>query len=158
MDWRAAAEACGTDVGFARGDEDHLNAKPADTNTARQCGRFVQFLILLFKALQHRVEAALAICEPCARACIGRTAGERGAKLIARLVPLLQASEALPLCDVAVSFLPGSGDAVGALNLLQFPTWNHSCEITMGVRLEECREMLKSFFAEQRAAKKNGEP
>ena len=53
---------------------------------------------------------------------------------------------------------PKGGAAGGALNLLQFPTLNHRCEITSGVRLEECREMLKSFFAEQRAAKKNGEP
>jgi tRNA(adenine34) deaminase len=50
------------------------------------------------------------------------------------------------------------GAAGGALNLLQFPTLNHRCEITAGVRLEECREILKSFFAAQRAAKKNGEP
>ena len=52
---------------------------------------------------------------------------------------------------------PKGGAAGGALNLLQFPTLNHKCEITSGVRLEECREMLRSFFAEQRAAKKNGE-
>lgn len=45
------------------------------------------------------------------------------------------------------------GAAGGALNLLQFPTLNHRCEITAGVRLEECRNLLKSFFAEQRAAK-----
>ena len=49
------------------------------------------------------------------------------------------------------------GAAGGALNLLQFPTLNHKCEITSGVRLEECREMLRSFFAEQRAVKKQGE-
>jgi tRNA(adenine34) deaminase len=48
------------------------------------------------------------------------------------------------------------GAAGGALNLLQFPTLNHRCEITAGVRLEECRALLKSFFLEQRAAKKNG--
>ena len=52
---------------------------------------------------------------------------------------------------------PKGGAAGGALNLLQFPTLNHRCEITSGVRLEECRELLRSFFAEQRAAKKNGE-
>ena len=46
------------------------------------------------------------------------------------------------------------GAAGGALNLLQFPTLNHHCEITSGVRLEECRGLLKSFFTEQRAAKK----
>jgi tRNA(adenine34) deaminase len=43
------------------------------------------------------------------------------------------------------------GGAVGsAMNLLQFPTLNHRCEITSGVRLEECRGLLQSFFAEQR--------
>ena len=54
---------------------------------------------------------------------------------------------------------PKGGAAGGALNLLQFPTLNHRCEITSGVRLEECRALLQSFFAEQRQAaktKKNG--
>ena len=51
---------------------------------------------------------------------------------------------------------PKGGAAGGALNLLQFPTFNHRCEITTGVRLEECRELLKSFFLEQRATRKNG--
>jgi tRNA(adenine34) deaminase len=49
---------------------------------------------------------------------------------------------------------PKGGAAGGALNLLQFPTLNHRCEITAGVRLEECRALLQQFFAEQRAAKK----
>ena len=44
-----------------------------------------------------------------------------------------------------------AGAAGGALNLLQFPSLNHRCEITGGVRAEECRDMLRSFFAEQRA-------
>ena len=51
---------------------------------------------------------------------------------------------------------PKGGAAGGALNLLQFPTLNHRCEITGLVRAEECRQMLKSFFAQQRAAGKNG--
>ena len=42
------------------------------------------------------------------------------------------------------------GCAGSALNLLQFPTFNHRCEVTAGVRAEECRQMLKAFFAEQR--------
>ena len=46
------------------------------------------------------------------------------------------------------------GAAGGAMNLLQFPTLNHKCQITSGVRLEECRTFLKQFFAEQRAKKK----
>jgi tRNA(adenine34) deaminase len=44
------------------------------------------------------------------------------------------------------------GAAGGALNLLQFPTLNHRCEITPGVREAECRDLLRSFFAERRAA------
>jgi tRNA(adenine34) deaminase len=55
---------------------------------------------------------------------------------------------------------PKGGAAGGALNLLQFPTLNHQCEITSGVRLEECRALLQSFFAEQRQAakaRKNGD-
>ena len=51
---------------------------------------------------------------------------------------------------------PKGGAAGGALNLLQFPTLNHRCDITTGVRLEECRAMLQNFFAEQRLAKKIG--
>src|SRR5271165_1575488 len=55
---------------------------------------------------------------------------------------------------------PKGGAAGGALNVLQFPTLNHRCEITQGVRLEECRALLQSFFAEQRRVvkeKPNGE-
>lgn len=50
---------------------------------------------------------------------------------------------------------PKAGAAGGALNLLQFPTWNHRCAITGGVQLEVCRRMLRDFFVEQR--NKNGE-
>jgi tRNA(adenine34) deaminase len=50
------------------------------------------------------------------------------------------------------------GAAGGALNLLQFPTLNHRCAITSGVRLDECRQLLKSFFQEQRAAGKTTPP
>ena len=50
------------------------------------------------------------------------------------------------------------GAAGGALNLLQFPTLNHRCEITSGVRADECVTILKSFFSEQRKVRKtNGE-
>jgi tRNA(adenine34) deaminase len=45
------------------------------------------------------------------------------------------------------------GAAGGAMNLLQFPTLNHRCDITSGVRIEECRALLKSFFLERRAEK-----
>src|SRR5512136_432016 len=43
-----------------------------------------------------------------------------------------------------------AGAAGTALNLLQFPTLNHRCEISGGVREPECRSLLQSFFAEQR--------
>jgi tRNA(adenine34) deaminase len=46
------------------------------------------------------------------------------------------------------------GAAGGALNLLQFPTLNHQCEITSGVRAAECRALLQSFFAGQRRRQK----
>ena len=49
---------------------------------------------------------------------------------------------------------PKGGAAGGALNLLQFPGLNHQCEIVGGIREEECRALLKSFFAEQRAKAK----
>lgn len=49
---------------------------------------------------------------------------------------------------------PKAGAAGSALNLLQFPTLNHRCEITAGVREPECRQLLQTFFAEQRARKK----
>ena len=53
----------------------------------------------------------------------------------------------------------GASDAKGgaagsALNLLQFPGLNHQCEITRGVREEECRQLLLNFFSEQRAKNK----
>jgi tRNA(adenine34) deaminase len=49
---------------------------------------------------------------------------------------------------------PKGGAAGGAMNLLQFPTLNHRCEITPGVRLEECRALLQNFFAGQRQSQK----
>ncbi|HWY31036.1 MAG TPA: tRNA adenosine(34) deaminase TadA [Candidatus Acidoferrum sp.] len=50
---------------------------------------------------------------------------------------------------------PKGGAAGGAMNLLQFPTLNHRCEITPGLRREECRTMLQNFFSKQRRLKKN---
>jgi len=49
---------------------------------------------------------------------------------------------------------PKGGAAGSAMNLLQFPTLNHRCEITSGVRDAECRSLLQSFFTKQRAAQK----
>ena len=48
---------------------------------------------------------------------------------------------------------PKGGAAGSALNLLQFPTLNHRCEITPGVREPECRALLQTFFAQQRKEK-----
>jgi tRNA(adenine34) deaminase len=53
---------------------------------------------------------------------------------------------------------PKAGAAGGALNLLQFPTLNHRCQITPGVRAAECRELLRGFFDARRAAAKAGCP
>ncbi|MCI0747028.1 MAG: tRNA adenosine(34) deaminase TadA [Verrucomicrobia subdivision 3 bacterium] len=48
---------------------------------------------------------------------------------------------------------PKGGAAGGVMNLLQFPTLNHRCTITAGVREAECKSLLQSFFAAQRAKK-----
>src|ERR1041384_6040280 len=48
---------------------------------------------------------------------------------------------------------PKGGAAGSAMNLLQFPTLNHRCAITSGVREPECRALLQNFFANQRAQK-----
>src|SRR5256885_14326283 len=49
---------------------------------------------------------------------------------------------------------PKAGAAGSALNLLQFPTLNHRCEITSGVRDAECRALLQDFFLAQRQEKR----
>jgi tRNA(adenine34) deaminase len=52
---------------------------------------------------------------------------------------------------------PKGGAAGGIMNLLQHPSLNHRCEITAGVREQECRALLQTFFGEQRAKiKKTG--
>ncbi|MEI6416201.1 MAG: tRNA adenosine(34) deaminase TadA [Verrucomicrobiota bacterium] len=48
---------------------------------------------------------------------------------------------------------PRGGGAGGLLNILQLPTLNHRCEITSGVREEECGSLLKKFFAEKRSVR-----
>jgi tRNA(adenine34) deaminase len=45
---------------------------------------------------------------------------------------------------------PKAGAAGSAMNLLQFPTLNHRCEITTGVREPECRGLLQEFFSARR--------
>jgi tRNA(adenine34) deaminase len=55
---------------------------------------------------------------------------------------------------------PKGGAAGGAMNVLQFPTLNHRCDITGGIREADCRGLLQKFFARQRLSekpeKKNG--
>jgi tRNA(adenine34) deaminase len=51
---------------------------------------------------------------------------------------------------------PKGGAAGSAMNLLQFPTLNHRCDITSGVREFECRALLQDFFAEKRLRNKEG--
>jgi tRNA(adenine34) deaminase len=48
---------------------------------------------------------------------------------------------------------PKAGAAGGVINLLQYPTLNHRTDITAGIRGEECKNLLQTFFAEQRARK-----
>jgi len=45
---------------------------------------------------------------------------------------------------------PKDGAGGSLFNLLQHPGLNHQCEITQGVRLEECRALLQQFFLEKR--------
>ena len=45
---------------------------------------------------------------------------------------------------------PKGGAAGGAMNLLQFPTLNHACDITSGVMEPDCRSLLQTFFKEKR--------
>jgi tRNA(adenine34) deaminase len=42
------------------------------------------------------------------------------------------------------------GAAGSLMNLLQHPRLNHRCEITSGVRQEECSQILQAFFRERR--------
>jgi len=51
---------------------------------------------------------------------------------------------------------PKAGAAGSAMNLLQFPSLNHKCDITGGVREAECKMLLQEFFAAQRLADKQG--
>ncbi len=53
---------------------------------------------------------------------------------------------------------PRGGAAGGLLNLLQHPSLNHRCEISAGVRGEECGQLLRTFFQERRARPGEGGP
>ena len=52
---------------------------------------------------------------------------------------------------------PKGGAAGGWINLLQAPNLNHACQITAGVREDESREIIQTFFREARERKKAGE-
>src|SRR5476651_2169722 len=43
------------------------------------------------------------------------------------------------------------GAAGGVVDLLRHPKLNHQCEVTSGIREQECAEMLRAFFRERRA-------
>ena len=43
-----------------------------------------------------------------------------------------------------------AGAAGGAMNLLQWPSLNHQCEITGSVMEDDCRNLLQTFFKEKR--------
>ena len=45
---------------------------------------------------------------------------------------------------------PKGGAAGGAMNLLQFSTLNHACDITGGVMEPDCRSLIQTFFKEKR--------
>jgi tRNA(adenine34) deaminase len=45
---------------------------------------------------------------------------------------------------------PKDGAGGSLLQLLQHPQLNHQCEITTGVRQDECAAMLQAFFRERR--------
>jgi tRNA(adenine34) deaminase len=45
---------------------------------------------------------------------------------------------------------PKGGGAGGLFNILQNPALNHRCEVTHGVKLEECQSILREFFKSRR--------
>ena len=45
---------------------------------------------------------------------------------------------------------PRAGAAGSVINLLQFPSLNHQCQITSGVLQEECAAILQDFFRKRR--------
>ncbi|MDB4665524.1 tRNA adenosine(34) deaminase TadA [Verrucomicrobia bacterium] len=50
---------------------------------------------------------------------------------------------------------PKGGAAGSVMNILQCPTLNHHCEITGGIRGPESQTLLKTFFAQKRASKRD---
>ncbi len=50
---------------------------------------------------------------------------------------------------------PKSGGCGGLLNIAQHPELNHRCELTPGVQMEACKQLLQAFFLERRSMKAN---
>jgi tRNA(adenine34) deaminase len=48
---------------------------------------------------------------------------------------------------------PKAGGAGGLFNILQNPALNHRCGLTQGVKLDECRGILREFFLGRRTGK-----
>src|SRR5580700_6459527 len=48
---------------------------------------------------------------------------------------------------------PKTGGAGGLFNILQNTALNHECQLTSGVKLDECRGILREFFLGKRGAK-----
>lgn len=69
--------------------------------------------------------------------------------------PCVMCAGALVLCRVRRVVIglrdPKAGAAGGCWNLLQTENLNHRCELTVGVREEECRQVLQDFFRQARA-------
>src|SRR5882757_10916211 len=51
---------------------------------------------------------------------------------------------------------PSAGAAGSTMNLLQMPTFNHRCEITLGVLQKECAAILQDFFRKRRDEQGSG--
>ena len=47
---------------------------------------------------------------------------------------------------------PKDGAGGSLMNLLQHPQLNHQCQVTHGVRQQECVSMLQAFFRERRGS------
>jgi len=52
---------------------------------------------------------------------------------------------------------PKGGAAGGAMNLLQFPSLNHECDISPSIMEPDCRSLLQTFFEKKRKPSANTE-
>jgi len=53
---------------------------------------------------------------------------------------------------------PKGGGAGSLFNILQNPALNHQCELTAGVKLDECRGILREFFLGKRQGRLSDPP